>query len=182
MSAIRMSSGFGSSGQKRTPEKVVMEPSGIQPKNHTGYNEHNTHLLFSATHTRAAVLGDQRAEPPAWWRAAWPAVVGAQATTRAAPPHHGHQDGAGVSGTELAQVLFNPRRERATQRSGVARALETKFLLFWVGQERDGVLSWSPCPGGCNPALNSVARTAPSPGQRRWSARCLKVRRVPVAH
>src|ERR1017187_5517284 len=76
MSAIRMSSGFGSSGQKRTSEKVVMEPSGIQPKNHTGYNEHNTHLLFSATHTRAAVLGDQRAEPPAWWRAAWPAVGG----------------------------------------------------------------------------------------------------------
>src|ERR1035437_10726217 len=122
----------------------AMEPSGIQPKNHTGYNEHNTHLLFSATHTRAAVLGDQRAEPPAWWRAAWPAVVGAQATTRAAPPHHGPQDGAGVGGTEMAQVLFNPRRERATQRSGVARALETKFLLFWVGQERDSVLSRSP--------------------------------------
>src|ERR1039458_1904637 len=90
-------------------------------------------------------------------------LVGAQATTRAAPPHHGHQDGAGVSGTELAQVLFNPRRERATQRSGVARALETKFLLFWVGQERDSVLSWSPCPGGCNPALNSVARKGLSP-------------------
>ena len=60
MSAIRMSSGFGRSGQKRTPEKVVMEPSGIQPKNHAGYNEHNTHLLFSATHTRAAVPWDTK--------------------------------------------------------------------------------------------------------------------------
>src|SRR5450759_929895 len=163
MSAIRMSSGFGSSGQKRTPEKVVMEPSGIQPKNHTGYNEHNTHLLFSATHTRAAVLGDQRAEPPAWWRAAWPAVVGAQATTRASPPHHGHQDGAGVSGTELAQVLFNPRRERATQRSGVARALETKFLRFWTGQERDGVLVAVLAPRSPQP----VSLASPIQRQRR---------------
>src|ERR1035437_2517282 len=60
MSAIRMSSGFGSSGLKRTPEKVVMEPSGIQPKNHAGYNEHNTHLLFSATHTRGAVPWDTK--------------------------------------------------------------------------------------------------------------------------
>ena len=34
-----------------------------------------------------------------------------------------------------------PRRERATQRSGVARALETKFLRFETGQERDGVPS-----------------------------------------
>ena len=36
---------------------------------------------------------------------------------------------------------FGFGRERATQRSGVARALETKFLRFDTGQERDGVLS-----------------------------------------
>jgi hypothetical protein len=32
-------------------------------------------------------------------------------------------------------------RERTTERSEVVRALETKFLRFWAGQERDGVPS-----------------------------------------
>src|ERR1017187_7048499 len=70
MSAIRMSSGFGSSGQKRTPEKVVMEPSGIQPKNHAGYNEHNTPCCFRQRHKGRRSLGYQGTDPPAWWRAA----------------------------------------------------------------------------------------------------------------
>jgi hypothetical protein len=45
----------------------------------------------------------------------------------------------GAGGAELAQLISAPRRD--TERSGVALALETKFLLFDVGQERDSVLS-----------------------------------------
>ena len=49
-----------------------------------------------------------------------------------------------VSGTELAlagktaELVFPPQAERTTERSGVVRSLETKFLLFWVRQEQDG--------------------------------------------
>src|ERR1035437_10844327 len=43
MSSIRMSSGFGSSGQRRTSEKVVIEPlESIHQKNHAGYTRHNS--------------------------------------------------------------------------------------------------------------------------------------------
>jgi hypothetical protein len=37
--------------------------------------------------------------------------------------------------------------ERNTERSGVFLALETKFLLFWAGQEQDSVPSRSPATG-----------------------------------
>src|ERR1019366_553499 len=38
-------------------------------------------------------------------------------------------------------VLLGFGRERTTERSEVVRALETKFLRFWAGHERDGVPS-----------------------------------------
>src|ERR1017187_8793361 len=38
-----------------------------------------------------------------------------------------------------SQLRFRSRRGRATERSGVARALETKFLLFRAGQRQDSV-------------------------------------------
>src|ERR1035438_3459228 len=106
MSAIRMSSEFGSSGQKRTPEKVVMEP-GIQPKNHAGYSGHNTHLLFSATHTRAAVPGDTKGRSlRRWGRVAWPAASGGTDHDSGAAPHPGH--GAALAGRKLAHPVFQP--------------------------------------------------------------------------
>src|SRR5674476_1077418 len=44
----------------------------------------------------------------------------------------------GAGGAETGPANFpNPRRERTTERSEVVRALETKFLRFWTGQERD---------------------------------------------
>ena len=56
---IRMSSGFGSSGQKRTPEKVVMEPSEpIQPAKQLKYVGHNSPQLL---------LSRRAQEPPLPW-------------------------------------------------------------------------------------------------------------------
>jgi hypothetical protein len=56
MSSIRMSAVFGSIGQKRMPEKVVMEPWGsIHPRNHAGYTRHNSPwllLLSRRAHSR----------------------------------------------------------------------------------------------------------------------------------
>jgi hypothetical protein len=46
----------------------------------------------------------------------------------------------GAGGAELANYLPH-QAGRTTERSGVVLALETKFLRFWTGQERDGVLS-----------------------------------------
>src|ERR1035437_3767190 len=67
----------------------------------------------------------------------------------------------GAGGAETGPANFpNPRRERTTERSEVVRALETKFLRFWTGQERDSILSRSPAPRSPQPA--SFA----SPGQR----------------
>ena len=62
-----------------------------------------------------------------------------------------------VHPTRHSLVLLDFRRERPTQRSGVGRALETKFLRFWTGQERDGVPSLSPSPGFFRPGLVLVA-------------------------
>src|ERR1035437_11144677 len=47
MSSILMSAGLGCRGQKRMPEKVVMEPwEAILPKNHAGYTWHNSPSLM----------------------------------------------------------------------------------------------------------------------------------------
>src|ERR1035437_7177504 len=96
MSAIRIFSGFGSSGQNRRPEKVPMKPS--RPS-----------IMASETRpTRVAQFPRAR-----------------------------------VLAAGKPRLDFRPRRGRATERSGVVRALETKFLLFWAGQERDSVPSRS---------------------------------------
>src|ERR1035441_3861253 len=42
-----------------------------------------------------------------------------------------------VGAARHSLVLLGFGRERATQRSEVVRALETKFLRFWTGQEQD---------------------------------------------
>jgi hypothetical protein len=47
----------------------------------------------------------------------------------------------GAGGAEHSQA------ERNTERSGVFLSLETKFLLFWAGQEQDSVPSRSPATG-----------------------------------
>ena len=60
---------------------------------------------------------------------------------------------------EQAEEIFQPQAGRTTQRSGVVLALETKFLLFDVGQERDSVLSWSPALPSPHPA--SLASPCP---------------------
>ena len=71
---------------------------------------------------------------------------------------------------------------RTTKRSGVVRALETKFLLFWVGQEQDR----------CPVALTGTALSAPGvfgspPAQRQrllqlgrdWPSRSCSLPRPP---
>ena len=64
-----------------------------------------------------------------------------------------------VGAARHSLVLLGFGRERATQRSGVARALETKFLRFWTGQERDGVLSLPPSTASFRPkVLESLVR------------------------
>ena len=56
----------------------------------------------------------------------------------------GERDGAGADGAQTGSATFvDPRRERDTERSGVARALETKFLRFRVRQRQDSVPSRS---------------------------------------
>src|ERR1019366_4396117 len=138
MSAIRMSSGFGSSGQKRTPEKVVMEPSGIQPKNHAGYNEHNTHLLFSATTQGPPFPGISRDGPSC--------VVAGSAACRLGrdwPRLRGdstpesNRDGAGAGGVETGPASSSRSQAgRTTEGSAVVLAVETKFFLSSAGQEQ----------------------------------------------
>ena len=52
-----------------------------------------------------------------------------------------------VGAARHSLVLLGFGRERATQRSGVARALETKFLRLDTRQEQDSVLSFPPSAG-----------------------------------
>jgi hypothetical protein len=71
--------------------------------------------------------------------------------------------------------LSGPRWKEPRSAAERLLALETKFLLFWVGQERDSVLSRSPAPrSDCSSALRErnlpVAALWPSPNKRhaRW--------------
>src|ERR1019366_2760462 len=78
---------------------------------------------------------------------------------------HGPPGGRGAARHSL--VLLDFRRERPTQRSGVGRALETKFLRFWTGQERDGVPSLPPSPGSFRPGVG-FGRPEAAVLRRRW--------------
>ena len=62
MSSIRMSAGFGWSGQKRMPEKVVMESwEAIHQENHAGYTRHNSpSMRHSAQEPARWVLKDEK--------------------------------------------------------------------------------------------------------------------------
>src|ERR1035437_6128194 len=133
MSAIRMSSGFGSSGQKRTPEKVVMEPSeSIHPKNHAGYTRHNSTLLL-------LLQGAQEPLPSRPTGGASGVVVGSAACRLGGTDH---DSGAtpplpGARGAETGPAnLRDPRREGPRSAA--------KLLLFWAAQEQDNVPSRSP--------------------------------------
>ena len=64
---------------------------------------------------------------------------------------HGPPGGRGAARHSL--VLLGFGRERATQRSEVARALETKFLRFETRQEQDSVLSLPRSTGSVPAAL-----------------------------
>src|ERR1039458_6921396 len=67
----------------------------------------------------------------------------------------------GSRGRRWRSYLSGPRREEPRSAAERLLALETKFLLFWVGQERDSVLSRSPAPrSDCSGAL----RTKPGGG------------------
>src|ERR1019366_6103076 len=76
--------------------------------------------------------------------------------------------------------LSGPRRKEPRSAAERLLALETKFLLFWAGQEQDSVLSGSPAPrSDCSSALRErnlpVAALWPSPtsgalGGRRFRA------------
>ena len=76
--------------------------------------------------------------------------------------------------------LSGPRRKEPRSAAERLLALETKFLLFWAGQEQDSVLSRSPAPrSDCSSALRErnlpVATLWPSPtsgtlGGRRFRA------------
>ena len=102
--------------------------------------------------------GRPAAEPPACWRAAWPAVVGAQATTRAAPPR-------GPSGRRLraeqAELIFLPQAEKdhEAQRSG-PRLWKRSFCASRQDKNKTVSLLRSPAPR--SPLPVSLA----SPGQR----------------
>jgi hypothetical protein len=62
--------------------------------------------------------------------------------------------------------LSGPRRKEPRSAAERLLALETKFLLFWVGQERDSVLLRYPAPAGksaMSPSDDSVASSLPGP-------------------
>jgi hypothetical protein len=72
--------------------------------------------------------------------------------------------GFALAGRKLAQLAFRDLKTgRATQRSEVVRALETKFLRFDTRQERDSVLSRLPAPRSPQP----VSLSSPGQHQRR---------------
>ena len=85
----------------------------------------------------AASLGDQRTDPPAWWRVAPRAAWGGTAPSRATRTALALADGTGPANFQ------DPRREGPRSVAKWSAPLETKFLLFWTGQERDSVPSWS---------------------------------------
>ena len=93
----------------------------------------------------------------------------------------GPADGAGTGWTETGPAIFlDPGGREPRSAAERLLALETKFLLFWVGQERDSVLSRSPAPrSDCSSSLRErnlpVAALWPSPksgthGGRRFRA------------
>ena len=82
---------------------------------------------------------------------------------RIRPPPGRRQTGSGhrqpgPPGTAPSCSSWVVGRDRTTERSGVVRALETKFLLFWAGQKQDN------CPVRFRPRL--------APSQGFWRARC----------
>src|ERR1039458_4253228 len=80
----------------------------------------------------------------------------------------------GSRGRRWRSYLSGPRREEPRSAAERLLALETKFLLFWAGQERDSVLSRSPAPrsdcSGLRERNLPVATLWPSPNERhvRW--------------
>jgi hypothetical protein len=71
------------------------------------------------------------------------------------PRRRGARTGAGRA--ETAQPTFQPQagKEHGAQRSALC-ALETKFLRFWTGQVRDGVLSRRPAPAAKSAVSPSI--------------------------
>src|ERR1035437_7545497 len=160
MSSIRMSSGFGSSGQKRTSEKVVIEPlESIHQKNHTGYTRHNSPCCrFSRRTQEPRLLGRPKGVVSAAVAAAppgrdWPRLRG-DSTPRAT-------ETALAEGKGPASFSTPPGEKGSRSTAEWSAPLETKFLLFWAGQERDSVLLRSPAPRSPTARVFGVA-----PGQR----------------
>ena len=112
-----------------------------------------------------------RGRPPVLLRVLVGSVVAvADAQTKATGgPTPAQRDGAGAGGAETGPATFLDPGGGAAKRSGAERllALETKFLLFSVGQERDSVLSRSAAPrfncSGLRERNLPVATLWPSP-------------------
>jgi hypothetical protein len=88
------------------------------------------------------------------------------------PRQRVRRDGAGTGWTETGPATFlDPGGREPRSAAERLLALETKFLLFWVGQKRDSVLSLSPAPrSDCSSGLRErnlpVAALWPSPNKR----------------
>jgi hypothetical protein len=73
-----------------------------------------------------------------WWAARFP-WRSHKPRPWTAPPHQGTR--RHWRGGDRPGYLSGPRRKEPRSAAERLLALETKFLLFWVGQERDSVLS-----------------------------------------
>ena len=83
------------------------------------------------------------ATPPSgcvsWW--AVPLLCGSHEPRRRSGPTPAQRGGALARSGDRRAYLSGPRRKEPRSTAERLLALETKFLLFWVGQERDSVPS-----------------------------------------
>src|ERR1035437_6560271 len=113
-----MSAGFGSSGQKRTPEKVVMEPS------ESIYQQNRRNMVGTIP---PPLLSRWAQGPPLPWETNWRTGArqlglpwGGRTSQEAgdSPTPHGRKDGAGGAETDPANFPTPGEKDHGAQRSG----------------------------------------------------------------
>src|ERR1035437_4171784 len=137
-----MSAGFGSSGQKRTPEKVVMEPS------ESIYQQNRRNMVGTIP---PPLLSRWAQGPPLPWETNWRTGArqlglpwgGTHKPRGRRQPHPARSRGRCWWGGNRPSQLSNPRREGPRSAAKWSAPLETKFLRFATRQEQDTVLSRS---------------------------------------